>query len=66
MERWLVAVVMGPVIDRAPSKAYTENKLLGSEVETMKIIVLGTSNIGKTALTRRFVRNEFTSTESTV
>lgn len=66
MVSWIAVVVMGPVINRAPSKAYTENQLQGSEVESMKIIVLGKSNIGKTALTRRFVHNDYTSTESTV
>lgn len=39
---------------------------LAPEVETMKVIVLGKANIGKTSLSRRYVHNEFNSVESTV
>lgn len=35
-------------------------------VETLKIILLGKANIGKTALTRRFIRGDFSDTDSTV
>ena len=51
---------------RQQSRGYSDNKIIGSEVDTMKIIVLGKANIGKTSLTKRFVHNEFSSVESTV
>jgi len=36
------------------------------QLETMKVIILGKANIGKTSLTRRYVYNEFTARQGTV
>lgn len=37
-----------------------------SVLETVKVILLGKANIGKTALTRRFIHGDFTALEATV
>lgn len=60
----------GPQPNRRSTSVYARNNNhdsgLHADVETMKVIVLGRANIGKTSLTRRFVHNEYSSVESTV
>lgn len=55
-----------PPVSSGSQNLAKHKAMTSGDVETMKVILLGRSNIGKTALTRRFVHNDFKETETTV